>query len=95
MRVIVALLLVMGLALTALPAFSEDGNNISDQLGDIFSGKGNTYVGVEIIKDIQLKKPIFGMDEIGFKVWSDVLAGKIDDGIQRDIRGGGRVRLIF
>lgn len=67
-------------------ARSEDGNNVADQLGNIFSGKGNGYVGTEV-NNIPIWGPLTGM------AWFDVLAGKIDDGVKRDIRGGVRVAI--
>lgn len=87
---IIALAVLVSLIGLTTPLFAEDGNNVPDQLGDIFSGKGQTYGGVEIIKD-NLIKP-FGIP-LGIKVWADCLIGEIDEGIDRDFRGGIRLRI--
>ena len=88
----ISLLVMVGVMAISLPCFAESGNNVADQLGDIFSGKGNTYGGVEVIKD-NLIKP-FGLP-LGIKVWCDAMIGEIDEGVKRDIRGGIRVRIIL
>jgi len=85
----ITLALIIGGGGTCL-ALAEDGNNVADQLGDIFSGKGNTYGGMEIIKD-DFIKPL-GIP-LGIKVWADCLIGEIDEGIKRDMRGGIRLRI--
>ena len=87
MKRLISLICLIGLMAISLPVFAEDGNNVPDQLGDIFSGKGNTYGGVEIIKD-----GLF-FENLGIKVWADAMLGKIDDDINRDIRGGIRLRI--
>lgn len=61
----------------------DDGESFWDQVGDIFSGKGNGYVGGKLINI-----PFFG--PLTAEGWLDVLAGKIDDGVKRDVRGGFR-----
>ena len=90
MRLVIAIVLMLGLVAISLPALAEDGQNVPDQLGDIFSGKGNTYGGVEIIKDDIIK--LFGVP-LGAKIWADCMLGEIDDGVRRDIRGGIRLRI--
>ena len=91
-----AIIIMAILAIFLMPvfAFAEDGNNVLDQLGDTLSGKGNTYAGVECIKDIDCKLPL-GIDKVGLKFWADAMVGEIDEGVKRDIRGGARLRLIF
>lgn len=83
MRKTIAIVLTLGLMAIALPAMAEDGNNVPDQIGDIFSGKGNTYLGAELINIP------FVLGATG-KVWADGMIGKIDDGVPRDYRGGFR-----
>ena len=92
---LLAIVVCLGLLAVATPCLAEDGNNVFDQLGDAMSGKGNTYIGAEVIKDITLKSPVLGVDKIGLKVWADVMAGELDDDINRDVRGGLRLRLVL
>jgi hypothetical protein len=88
MKSVLIVLVMVGLIATALPALAEDGANVADQLGDIFSGKGNTYGGVEVIKD-NLIGPL------GVRVWGQALIGQIDDDVKRDIRGGLMLRVVL
>lgn len=88
-------IIVLALLLVPTLAIAEDGNNVADQLGDVFSNKGNTYIGAEVIKDFTLATPILGIDQVGLKCWMDVGTGKLDDDVQRDYRGGLRVRIIL
>ena len=78
------LIVMVGLLLIASPCSAELHNNVPDQLGDIFSGKGNTYIGAEITHI-----PFLGPTSL--TAWADVMAGEIDEGIRRDVRGGVRV----
>ena len=82
---ILTLMLVLGL-MTIGPVFAEDGNNVLDQIGDALSGKGNSYAGVEVIKD-----NLFG--PLGLKAWADAEIGEVDEGLKRDVRGGIRLRV--
>lgn len=91
---IIALALMIGILAISFPAFARDGNNVPDQIADTLSGKGLTYAGFEAIKDIDLKLPL-GIDKVGLKVWIDFQVSEIDEGIDRDVRGGARLRLIF
>lgn len=78
---VVVMLVAMMLAISLPVAFAEDGNNVPDQLGDIFSGKGNMYGGVEIN---HIPLPFVPATlRTGF----ESIVGKIDDGVKRDIRG--------
>lgn len=88
MRIALTLILVIGLMAISLPAIAEDGNNVPDQLGDIFSGKGQTYGGIEIIN---IPLPI--VEALTLTVWADAMVSKIDDGVKRDVRGGAKVVL--
>ena len=91
---LISLVVLVAVMAISLPAFAKDGNNVSDQLGDIFSGKGQTYAGVEIEKDFEIKGPL-GLDAIGIMTWADAMVGELDDSVQRDVRGGARLRLVF
>ena len=79
-------LLVCALCLICFHAIAEDGHNMPDQLGDIFTGRGNTYGGVEIIN---IPLPVLEM--LTLTVWADAMVGKIDDGVEREVRGGAYV----
>ena len=89
MRLLI-LALMIGILAISLPALAEDGNNVPDQLGDIFSGKGNTYAGVEI-NNIPI--PLLKIEPLTLMVYADGMIGKIDDGVKRDIRGGIRLAI--
>jgi len=92
---LISLVCLVAIMAICLPAIAEDGNNVLDQIGDTLSGKGLTYAGVEAIKDFNLKTPILFVDKIGLKFWTDFQVSEIDEGVDRDVRGGARVRLIF
>lgn len=88
---LLAIAVAIGLMTISLPAIAEDGNNVPDQLGDIFSGKGNTYGGLEIINI-----PVPLLELLTMTVWADAMVGEIEvDGekVQRDVRGGVRIVL--
>ncbi len=87
---VLTIAIVLGLVMggSSCPALAEDGNNVADQLGDIFTGKGNTYGGVEVIKD-----NLFG--PLGVRVWGEAMLGEIDDGVKRDVRGGLMLRIVL
>ena len=87
---ILAIVVCLMLASIALPALAEDGNNVSDQLGDIFSGKGNTYAGIEINN---IPMPLIGSDSTSLTIWADAMIGEIDDDVKRDVRGGIRLAI--
>ena len=90
MRLILALMLVVGVLAISLPVLAEDGKNVPDQLGDIFSGKGQTYAGVEI-NNIPI--PLLKIAPLTLMVWADGMVGEIDEGVDRDIRGGIRLAI--
>ncbi len=81
-------LIIISLFLLPIVGSCEEHNNVPDQLGSIFDGSGNTYIGAEVIKD-----NIIG--NWGLKGWADVMVGSIDDDVHRDVRGGLRVRLVL
>ena len=85
---VIVIAVVLALAI-GVDVWAEDGQNLPDQLGDILTGKGQTYAGVEI-NNIPL--PIVP-DAFTMQLWAETLIGEIDDGVQRDIRGGVRVAL--
>lgn len=85
-----AIAIALGLMAITLPAFAEDGNNVPDQLGEIFSGKGQSYAGVEI-NNIPI--PLIKIEPLTLMVWADAMAGQIDEGVKRDIRGGVRLAI--
>lgn len=81
MKRLISLICLAGLMAISLPLFAEDGNNVADQLGDIFSGKGNFYGGLELN---HIPLPFVPATlRTGF----ESIVGKIDDGVKRDIRG--------
>ena len=87
----IAIALALGLLAIAPLALAEDGNNVPDQLGDIFSGKGNTYGGLEVINI-----PVPFLELLTMTAWFDAMVGEVKvDGekVQRDVRGGVRVVL--
>lgn len=86
----IILLTIASIFILPILGYCEDGANFWDEMGDVASGKGNTYGGVEIIKDDCIE--VLGMP-LGVKIWADCLIGKIDEGIDRDIRGGIRLRI--
>lgn len=85
--ILACLVVMMSLPLIV---WAEDGNNVSDQLGDIFSGKGQTYAGVEI-NNIPI--PLVKIEPITLTAWADGMVGEIDEGIRREIRGGIRLAI--
>lgn len=91
-KVLFALVLVAMFVLMAMPCFAKTA---ADKVADCLTGQENSYIGIEAIKDIDLKAPILFIEKVGLKVWSDVETGKVEKDEIRDFRGGIRLRLIF
>lgn len=82
-KTIAIVVIVLGLlALILVPCYAEDGNNVADQLGDICTGKGNVYGGLELN---HIPLPVVPAT---LTLWGDSKLGKIDDGVPREVRGG-------
>lgn len=83
---IFALMIVMVIALITLlkPCFAEDGNNVPDQIGDIFSGKGNGYGGLEL-NHIPLP---FIPGPATMTLWGDARISEVPEGEKREVKGG-------
>ena len=84
------LVVVVWMVFLALPVMAEDGAGVWDQVGDVMSGKGQTYAGVEI-NNIPI--PIVKIEPLTLKVWADAMVGELDEDVQRDIRGGVRLAI--
>ena len=95
MKLALVIILAVGLMTIGSLAIAEDGHNVLDQIGDTLSGKGLTYAGIEAIKDFSLGSSILGIDKVGLKVWTDFQVSEREEGMDRDVRGGVRARLIF
>ena len=66
----------------------------ADSMGDIMTLKGNTFFRGEVVKEITLSNPFFGLDRIQIGAYTKVEMGeKASD--SRYYEGGPVVKLIF
>lgn len=93
MKKLILCLCLISLALLPSVVFAG-GEDWADQMGDIMTGKGNTYACGEVLKEISLNKPILGLDKIQAGVYTKIEMGEtaVD---KRYIEGGPVVRMIW
>lgn len=78
----IAIAVAVGLLAMSPCVFAEDGNNVPDQIGDIFTGKGNTYLGGEIN---HIPLPFIPAT---LTAWADAKVSKVPEGEKREVKGG-------
>lgn len=93
MKKLTLCLLIFGLVFLP-PLVFAGGEDWADQMGDIMTGKGNTYFNGEVLKEISLNKPILGLDKIQAGAYTKIEMGEtaVD---KRYIEGGPIVRMIW
>ena len=87
--------LICLIAILALPstAFCREHNNWADQMGEILTGKANTYLKGEVVKSFEVD--ILGADKLQLGVYTKVEMSKPAVDNQRYYEGGGVIRLIY
>lgn len=94
-------LLVIGVVFSLLvllsPCFvqAEEHHNWADQMGNLMSGKGNSFFRGEVVKAIDFETPFYGLDRLEAGVYTKIQMSEVDSEAGRYYEAGPTLRLIF
>ena len=91
-KLMVVLIVLVVLLFVAMPVMAKDGNNVADNIGNLITGKGNSYLGAVVMKDFELPNTFLGVDKLGVEGWFDAEMGDYK-GEEREYIGGLRLRV--